>query len=858
MKYLLIDTSCWIELLRFDERGKLLEMLEFWKNENLVNFLVPQVIMDQEWPSKKQIYIEEVRKAQQTTARAIRDGDEVLPALLRRVPDNDALDKLKRVEALVAGGIYYKYSRKVMADIVEKERKKQPPFHNKATSNGDALIYFSTIECLTKKGIREFIFITANTKDFSDPSDKSRLHPGLEVNGFSISYYTNINLACHKLLENLPSPGKPEGGTDKDYTKQFILAHRQHNSHLIDELDKALQAYHDQIPFVPLHFFHRIFPIKVIQTKDPYTDYSCYTLISNNKELIDMLVSVEVGRNGQLRFEDKSLFKGVPHYAKKIGRIYYYLNQNLVGSLQNTIRGSKKSIQLSYDNVCDCSRCRMQRFDFSGGFKQLIFEPCENFHDTMREAYAHALCGNYPQAFRMFYSVYKTALEKEKYILYFICLTNLKRIKNYMRGYSMQVDADLTAQLGQIENTSVQQEMLLHHNRSRFEIENIQWLVQESFYTHAHVDITEVLRKIRDHYYLQQGTGWSSNSNLRTLICRFAQFEEYLEKNFIFYHPNDVNNLFEEVLEGLLMSSTFNEKQSSRLQYFDDYLLTRIVRYARPETVFKYFRQLHVPYLRYKAGKNNKLSIGQMALQFFMNYRAMNALAMEKIPGEAFYFHTKKVRTLQNLLVVIAVTEIDVVTIQKIAKAILDICRHEKLFRKTEHKYLAEFLSRKGKYLSSATIKELINLIIHNEQFHEGEIGRPLQHLVNKYFPELIIKSRKQYEAIVTNFVNQCPKCKQTHHSDLLLYIYRLLNPTFKKDLQGKITELLKKEFSQDNYYYFAIYELIDYREFWDIYCQAFQKPPDRPLDRQRTFFDQGEVVLTEFSKLLNLAFKYK
>jgi hypothetical protein len=437
-------------------------------------------------------------------------------------------------------------------------------------------------------------------------------------------------------------------------------------------------------------------------------------------------------------------------------------------------------------------------------------------------------------------------------------LTNLKRIKNYMRGYSMPVDADLTTRIGEIENTSVQQEMLLYRYRSRFEIENIQWLVQESFYTHAHLDIRETLRKIRDHYHLQQGTGWSSNSNLRMLMCRFAQFEEYLEKNFIFYHPNDITTLFEEVLEGLFMSGSFNEKQSSRLQYFDDYLLTRIVRYAGPETVFKYFRQLHVPHLRYKTDKNRKTGIGQLALKFFKDYREMNEKAKEKIPGDAFYFHHKKSRTLQNLLVVVAVAEIDVVIIQKIADAILEICRHEKLFRKTEHKYLSEFLARKGKYLSSGTIKELINLIINDDQFHEGEIGRPLQHLVNKYFPELIIKSRKQYEVIVTNFVNQCPKCKQTHHSDLLLYMYRLLNPRFQKDLRKKITELLRKEFSHDNYYYFAIYELIDYREFWDIYCQAFQTAPVRPLDRQRTFFDQGEVVLTAFSQLLNLAFKYK
>lgn len=858
MIYLLIDTNCWIELLRSDERGKLLELLEYWKNENLVSFLVPEVIMDQEWPSKKDLYVEEVKKARQTTVGAVRGGDEVLPALLQRVTDSDVLDKLKRVEALVTGGIYYKHSRKVMADIVARERKKGPPFHNKATSNADALIYFSTIEYLVKKGISEFVFITANTKDFSDPQDKQQLHPGLAVNGFTVRYFTNFHLAGQKLQEDLPSPGKPTGNSDKDYTNQFILADRQPKAHLIDEVEKAVQAYHDQLPFVPLHILHRVYPFKVIQEKDAYTDYSCFTLVSNNKELTDLLATIEVGKNNRLRFSNKTLFKGVRQYSKKITGIYNFLNQNLVGGVQKSNGGRETPIQLSYTAVCDCSRCRIQRFDFLGAFQQLRDEPFDNFHDTMREGYAHAFCGNYKQAFHLFYSVYKKALENDKYILYFICLTNLKRLKNYIRGYFMSLDPELTAWIAEIENTSVQQEMLLHHYRPRFELENIQWLVQESFYTHALADISETLRKIRDHYHLQQGSGWSSNSNLEVLICRFAQFEDYLEKNLIYFHPNDITSLFEEVLEGLFMSGMFNDNQSSRLQYFDDYLLTRVVRHASPETVFKYFRQLHIPHLRYKPGKNNKTSIGQYALQFFRDYRQLNEKAKEKIPGDGFYFQHKKIRTLQNLLVVTAVTEIDTATISEIGAVIVEICRHEKLFRKTEHKFFAEFLRRKGKHLSTDTIKELISLVINDEQFHEGEIGRPLQHLVNKYFPALIIKGRKQYEAIVNNFIKPCPKCKETHHRDLLLSIYRMLSPSLQKDLKEKLAELLREKFNREDYYYFAVYGLVDYEEFWELYCEPFATVPAGPLTKQRTFFHQGEAVLNGFSELLNLAFKYK
>jgi hypothetical protein len=600
MKYLLIDTNCFAkDLLASDSDNYLLETLEHWvKNEEVV-LLVPEIIKLAEWPKIRDLYIEDFRKNSEKILDTVQKSISPLPTLIS-LQINNYKNKAVRITNLIDLGVCYPASQNVKAEMADRQLKHLAPFHNKQRSLADGLIYFSTIEYAEQKQIEELYFISRNASDFQQSKDNPELHEDLKHSTITVQFYPQLGHAINNLKKELPSLTKGTSfETDKDYISQFIIYEKETPSSIVDQLIQALDRYYDQLPFIPIHILTRVAPFKIIKEKSSYVYNSSFALHTNNEELINLLESISI--------EESKISIAEPYLSetadaeKKVYSALRKLNNNLIFDIYCRDNNKEKDIRLKENRVCYCARCTYNRFEFSHSLSQ-VHEKSDHSTEKIKQAFVQYKFGNFSQALKGFYSLYEYANANNKPLFGFVCLYNLKRLQHYIRGHFRKTDESIEKIFQVLESTSLDRYILTHSSEPAFIRENMKWINETSFYNEAHTNITNVVEKISEHYDSQLAGGWSSNSHLAILISSFAEIEIFLENNCVIYSDySEFVNLFNWYLRGLFMSHSFSERQDSRLDYFDDYLLLKIVTHGQADKIIKLFNKYHLSSLRYKA-----------------------------------------------------------------------------------------------------------------------------------------------------------------------------------------------------------------------------------------------------------------
>lgn len=853
MKYILIDTNIWRYLLNDDEGGKLLHLLEQVVNQGLLTILVPDIILDKEWPKMEAAHQKDLKDKLRSLKGSTTNTKPLLPILLDQFPQ-EANDKISSINSLINNGIRVHENKRVTLKIAEQARKRKAPFHYKGNNFDDASIYYSAIDYLIRRKIPEFIFVTNNTKDFSDPSEKRKLHPDLQTKGLIIQYdnqlYQALNLFRSKIKD-----------TDIDYSisdfpRLFYLAEIDKDMPLIKQLYDNLDVAYSQLKFIPLQILPRIYPFKINDIKSFATYYSGFTLCINNKELVEVFRTIDI-KGSRIKFENIEQFRGVRNYRKIVTEVYESLNRNLVTEINHVKGGKSVNLFIQSNNICECIRCKTNRLDYLGAFQDLNKSSLPDINGLMKEGYAAYHLGSYKRAFSLFHSAYKQSENKKKHLLEFICFFNLKLLRNYIRGIYLEESDALTDMINEIDNKPIYTKRNFRVDLTSFELENIQWLMEEEFYKDALKEVSQLVKKIRDHYYTQLAGGWSSNSHLRLLICKFAEFEQYLDRNFILYHSQNITEIFEIVLEGILMSYMLRDGQGSKLEYFNDFLLLWIIRYTNPDTLLSYLKRFKLSNIIYKPDKDRELQIETIVCRFLASYTQLQDLINDKVEENEVFFLNNKIKIFLNILTIVSISNISKGAILSIAEALLQICSDEKPFRRNYHKHLAKFLSHKGKFFNDSLIRKFTELAITCNEFHDSEIFGTLKYLICKYFPHLKINERDIYKKIVGNFIGKCPKCNAIHDRNKLVNSYFMLSNELKEEFKAKIKKLLRTQFDKELYYLFAIHDIIDYSEFWEEYKSIFEKGIVPKLDTRPVIFP-SQSRLNHLNEFLNMIFKNK
>jgi hypothetical protein len=846
-----------MEILSSDPENDILSALEFWIQKQELSLLMPDLITQKEWPKIKDVFLKDLKAAHQKTREASSSASGLLSAVINQAYHHAEL-KISRIEILLKRARMYKSSQKVKAMVTDRQTAYQAPFHNKPQSTSDALIYFSTIEFLKRNKIDKFVFTTHNVKDFSESHQKKLLHPDLHVNGLEIQYFTNIDLTIHTLRKELTTPPKLSGEMQKDYINVFYLGKDIKDLPIIDQVHLALGKYHDQLPYIPIDILIKVFPFKIdTNTDHNYTIHSGYDLSTNNKDLFELLCAINLNAKGKPALTNPEFSNGIKKLDKKLIEICIKLIGNQVATVN--LLGHYKTlakVETTQIGKCDCQSCSLHRFEYLNSLTKVRNQPSDSIRETMKDGYVHYQFGNYATSFRLFYEAHSMAQQKGKSIQAFICLYNLKKLKNHILYYQENRDENLIQLAQEIAAIQASNVILTYSDQSDFVKENIKYLLEERFIRQASQEISETLSQIRQHYHSQLSGGWSDNGNINTLISRFEELDRYLSANFILYHSYDLQTLFDGVLEGLITSFSFSEDAGSKLHSFSDYLLSKIVEHAKTENIFKYMNQLGVRYLKYKKGEKKVWNIEPIIVHYLNSYAELEIVVREKIEGDKHHFNEQKRRILFNLLSIVAIIDLSKKTVNLTVERLLTICEQSDLFRPLDHKYLQGLIHRKGKHIDKLLLVRLLEAAIKDKQFHDEKISSSLSYSISKYHPELIIKDQNTYSLIMEYFLAKCNKCERSHSKSILIDYYTILDGKFQEALSRKIIETLKTDFQGDHFYNFAMVNMIDHNELIEKYLDLFKEPPKKPSVENT--FRKRTPALQNLNKVINLFLKFK
>ena len=856
MKYVLIDTNCFaVDLLSSDGENYLLDTLEHWSLNRYITLLVPDLIRTEEWPRVRETYIKEFGTYSENVRKPFQNQLSPLDTLI----DLQALNfkhKANRITSLINAGASYEPSQTVKAEMSDRQLKKLAPFHNKQRSLQDAIIYFSTIEYLRLNAINEFYFITRNYKDFGNPDISYELHSDLKVEGINVRIFVELGHAIDRLIEEekLPKALKIKSSElNSEYPAQLLIARETTTHSIIDELYFSMEKYNDQIPFIPTQILSRTHPFKILTEGNSYTRITSFKLYTNNDKLVKLLESVDI-TEGSIKSIDNLYFKETEIADKKLYSALKKLTGNLVYEVSHLGRGASKVIRIEEMRQCECVKCCFERLEFVKALN-LIQQEYTSLSEKTKQAFIQYRFGSALLAFQTYYSIYKSAIELGKHILSFICLYNLKKLCRMIKSVHLDKVTSVTLKITEVERIRLDHEILKATYHDPFVSECIKWIKNETFYYEATIEISSLVAKIREHYNLQLDGGWSSNSNLVSLLSQFAEFDLFLERNcIVFSHFSEFKKVFEIFLEGLLMSHQMSEKQSSRLVAFDDYLFSKIILYAEPAFLLKQLKHFNISSLRYKEGSSGNKSIVEIITGLIDDAVIIHERISSLSEERGIFFLSELKTFLLNSFVVLSYSSIQEGRIRSVADSLLVLLRNGKVLNKTEHRYLALFIAKKGKYFCSKTVKELIQLAVDESWLHEAEIFEALAYQVSKYHKDCIISDNKLFRKIAERFYEEYLRNEEYVDTDILLAVYDMMSNRFKNKISELIYANLDDSFSKKTYYIFSIHGIIDFNRYFAKYINQIEVNPTQ--SSHVGFFGERAVIFPELSQLINLCFK--
>ncbi len=850
MKYILIDTNCWLDFIRNNAEEKVLEKIEFWFNSELLTILVPNMLI-QEWERQSALLIESMKKDHDSLiSRSSRYAILALNAEYERVRE-----KTRRITGIMRKGILFEPSGEVRSEVTLRFEKNKAPFHINKNSTADALIYLSAINHIEITGESTLFFLTKNAKDFGQPGNvKKELHTDLETENIKVEYFTDPFHMAHRVGEGLQVPEVSPDDANADFVKQFVLVDRTANENFTTILFDTLQKHHDELPFIPTHILSRLFPFKIIATGHSYTYFTGFTLSTNNKQLHDYFRSIAIRENNGLEFTDAELIKGTPEEKERVHEILIKLNRNLVYNINLVSINETCTIQLKEMIVCDCVRCQYNNLSFLLSYKCLSESNTVALGEKTKFGYMHFQFGNYSRALEFYFEAYKQAKSEKKVILSYICLQNCKRLKFHIDALYISKSPEVSSIGEKLDKIALKDEIIGASQESSFVQENIKWISEKGYINSAKSEILETVEKIRVHYNSQLSGGYSSNSNLILVMSKFAELETYLVSNSILIGDDDMRDVFDGVLQGLFMSYKFNKDQGQRMVYFDEFWLLKIVFYARPERLIRLYQEYFITNLSYKSEEIQGKKFAELVQKFMIEYQHVMKLIPSEIEHNGYTFQNKYRLIFSNILILLPILDLGEENLRLITTDVVNNLLGVQLFLKSDYIYLGRFIYKNGKYLSDESVNKFIHTTIENADLHELTIFEALRSIVIKK-ASLQICDPVMYQIILDAFFKECPKCKKIHANDILVNIYFMLNDQFKKDLVKRLCDKLTLEFSPDIFYSFCVHHVISYDTFFEKFVALCPRPASFKKIRQP--FERGESRLSRLGEILNLAFKY-
>jgi hypothetical protein len=194
---LLIDTDIWLNLAKDYRMAPVLAAIEDLINAKAIELIMPQIVLD-EFARNRDRVVEDSKRSLASNFKRVREavvqfsGEEKKAETLNQLNEIDhkiamkgevSKRTLETIQKVMATTTAVSTSDTAKIKAAERALAKIAPFHLSKNSVGDALLIETYAEAMAadKRPENEYIFVTNNTRDFSQHNGDQRLpHADLE------------------------------------------------------------------------------------------------------------------------------------------------------------------------------------------------------------------------------------------------------------------------------------------------------------------------------------------------------------------------------------------------------------------------------------------------------------------------------------------------------------------------------------------------------------------------------------------------------------------------------------------------------------------------------------------------------
>ncbi len=620
---------------------------------------------------------------------------------------------------------------------------------------------------------------------------------------------------------------------------------------ILEQLYRYMFERFGELHHMPSEYFTRSYPFRVSSSFHPRHDQ--FTLTVDNEELIDLFKAVKITGPGKVQFNDSSWTKGVTNPQKKIRYILKRLSSSLVFYIAAHKSREWASVRYSDSVKCDCVRCRIDRLDFRGAFAAISIG-VDKTNNLQLLAYSHYKLGNFVEAAELLEQASAEHKRKEEWSQYVLSSYSLSKLRPHLRNnyWGEQEPTALIERLATIDLAAIRMTLPKADKNSRFH----EWIDKGRFHSETMYVLYKTVTEIRDHYHSQLRGGWSSNSHISELIKDYADLDEFLSKDFVYFDCFDEYRQITDIFsEGLFASHAIAPEQKSRLPHFDDWIINKLVWHSEPKRILKHFHRHHLKEIQYKPSASSGESLVAVITRILDDAIEV-AKAFRKSFGKTNTSFIQKYNTLvDNLFVLASLSNLNAADVNVIARKLPEALRANTLLNRGITEHIQRFVHRKAKLIDKATLEALLRSVPKTQKLHDENMLGALSEALRHHGQMAL--SKAEVKRFIDLTTGKCPLCKHEHPGDWLIPIHRLSsNAESRGMIEQSIEARLRNRFEPDLYYDAVIHDVLQVEdEFLDKLLLAAHPVHDHPTFRTAMSGeeDKRRLILDMF---INLCFK--
>lgn len=851
MKNILIDTCSWINLLT-EDTNNLLPHLEFWTSNECINIVSHKIIIE-EWDKhkvkQKKRFTDSLSTKYKHTLEIVKKEKLAIPEKLE--PNIQNIDEqIEIIDKLLANSKILCESNDIKVLCSDRTISKKAPFHNKLDSTKDAYIIFSAIEYFNKEN-QDFLFISANKNEFGAPNNlELEIHPEIieDFPNVKVSYFNDIGRAINLLKQELPISISPVSVEDTNELELEDKVFIDKSKPILDQIFDYMTIRHKEVSFFPLSLFNNQYPFK--SNSNSHTHYALFSLTFNNQELFDLFKSVSISENNSITITNPDFYKGVKNYESKIKNVLLGFTKNLIFNISNEKSREQISVRYTDETNCQCPKCSFRKLKFVDSFKNL---ETYNDKDILENSYVHYLIGNFATSANKQIKATEFFTKKKQNLSNFISQYNSSKLSIFVRNNYYGDDSQdvLVEKLKKIDLNH--QAIKLSNNEAG---DFIDYLKNNKFYENARNKIQTSTSKIIDQYHSQLNGGWSSNSEIWTLINEFGELESFLNENYIIYDKfSEFKEIFKVFLEGLFASHSINASHYSRLENFDDWLINQILRYGDSVIINKLYKRYKLKKIHYKKTSFSGDSFVDLIDNFFSNEELRDAFTNNCEKGNRRFWDYYN-NIFKNILTLVSICDFDGDYHNLFTEKLITYLEKETYLHTLSYNHINYYINRCGLQIKRNLLIKLFKLGLKNPSYHNSEF---FESLTNNFASKKIKITKSQFSSIKNLSFENCKICKENHSETIIVPIWEMIeNTDYKCEIENMILENLNKNFSFNLFYLASIYDIIKLDKEFLKKAIKESLPKEKRTSIKSIFSGVDDNRFDRVNNLLNLCFKFK